>query len=523
MHARRCLVLSLAALTSCARLDDTLSDEPSDDSVADNAPDVDDEEVADGEVPAGEVTDGQSVAAVDTESDTLGQLDEEPFDEATDLLASAADDQAADPADPADLGTPGFEADDELAEADVATSSGDNIGLDPEPVVAAAKIPTPIKYILVIVKENHTFDNYFTGFPDADTVTHAEKYNRKTHTRTRITRPIAPDHTLKSSPNHSHRFALDAYRGGHMDGFSVNPTSTPYIRYTETALPAYWTYAKDYVLADHFFSTTLGPSSPGHEVFWFSRSTSLDNAKCHLAGGKGCGVGCTGNHLSITSFNPTTGTTKSVKPCFDLPSLPDHLPNNFTWFDYGGQMAKQIKSQEHVSEKAHFASTPTLLADIKADKLHNLMIAHVSGGAYSEHPPESPCKGENFTVDVINAAMKLPEWNEMAIVVTWDDWGGFYDHVQPTVHHAKNGAVFGNGFRLPLLVISPYARKGVVLHTRTEQASVPKLVEQLWGMKLMSTKNAHARDGVAGSLLGAFDFNQKPRAGIHMSKRTCPK
>ncbi|MEO6419128.1 MAG: alkaline phosphatase family protein, partial [Polyangiaceae bacterium] len=158
-----------------------------------------------------------------------------------------------------------------------------------------------------------------------------------------------------------------------------------------------------------------------------------------------------------------------------------------------------------------------------AGKISNLTIAHLSGGNISEHPPLGPCEGENFSVEVINAAMKLPQWKEMAIVVTWDDWGGFYDHVKPRVHKCKNGKVMQGGFRLPLIIISPYAKKGHVLKSHTEQASVPRLVEELWGMKFMSTRNKHARDGSAGSLMGAFDFTQPPRPPLLLTPRpVCP-
>jgi phospholipase C len=306
-----------------------------------------------------------------------------------------------------------------------------------------------------------------------------------------------------------------------MDGFSTNPGHTPYMRYRESQIPSYWKYARNFVLADHFFSESLAPSSPGHEVFWFGRSTTIDNPTCHLKDGKGCGVGCEGNHLTATAFNPKTGVEHKVKPCFDLPSLPDHLPKKFTWIDYGGQMAKQIKSQRNVSA-SHYGSSKQLLRDMKNGVVHNLMIAHLSGGEISEHPPEGPCKGERFSVDVINAAMKLPEWKHMAIIVTWDDWGGFYDHVRPHVHKTDNGSIYGRGFRLPVIIISPYAKKGAVLHDVTEQASIPKLVEQLWGMKYMSTRNANARDGAAGSLMGAFDFTQQPRPAMELPTRSCP-
>jgi phospholipase C len=486
-------------------------------------------DAADPELDAAD--DDAALADFDAADDATAadEIDEPALDPALALAADQADQRAAEPADEADtLASNGAaDSDDEAwldgeeapdSDADVATTA---TTADAAAVAAAAKLPTPIRHVLIIVKENHTFGNYFTGFPDAATTTHAFKFNKKTGKRVRILRPIAPPDELASGPGHSHATALAAYRNGHMDGFSVNPGKTPYIRYTKQQIPFYWKYASQFVLADHMFSTTLGPSSPGHEVFWFARSTTLDNPTCHLPGGKGCGSGCLGTHLSATTFNPTTGTTRTVKPCFDLPSLPDHLPTGFTWFDYGGQHAKQIKSQAHVSQAAHYGSTPQLLRDLRAGKLHNLMIAHVTGDV-SEHPRQGPCKGERFTVDVVNAAMQLPQWKHMAIVVTWDDWGGFYDHVAPPVRKARNGKRFGSGFRLPLIVISPFAKKGVVLHRRTEQASVPRLVEELWGMRFMTARNAHARDGIAGSLLGAFDFSQTPRPPLLLTRRSCP-
>jgi phospholipase C len=445
-----------------------------------------------------------------------------------DVEASMLDDLASQPADdvpPGDEGTAPPEDDDSddtgTADAEAPTADAAEAGAEGADAVDDVAFDPKIKYILVIVKENHTFDNYFTGFPGAEWSKTAIRWNSHTHRDEEFTRPFAPDGKLPTAPEHGHGIALDAWRAGHMDGFSVNHGMTPYMRYRESQIPAYWKYAKNFVLADNFFSESLAPSAPGHETFWFARSTTIDDGKCHLPGGVGCGKGCESNHFTATTFNPRTGVERSVKPCFDLPSLPDHLPSHYTWVDYGGQMAKQIKSQRHVSAD-HYESTPKLLADMKVGKLHNLMIAHISGGPYSEHPPQGPCVGENYTVDVINAAMQLPQWKHMAIIVTWDDWGGLYDHVKPKVQHALDGRVFGRGFRLPLLVISPYAKHGVVLHTRTEQASVPRLVEELWKMKFMTERNAHARDGVAGSLKDAFDFSQPPRDPVLLQTRTCP-
>src|ERR1044071_720017 len=272
--------------------------------------------------------------------------------DAADLAAQQADELAAQPpvdVDAADLVTSDVDDEDEaeFAEQEQADTDDDAVAAtdelvddivstDPDAPNAVASIPSKIRYVLVIVKENHTFDNYFTGFPGATSSAHAFKLDKQTARSVRFVRPLAPPDTLASGPGHTHGKAIAAYRNGHMDGFSVNPGKTPYIRYTEDQLPAYWKYARQFGLADDFLSTSLAPSAPGHEVFWFSRSTTIDNPKCHLANKADCGHGCPGNHLTATAFNPRTGVERKVKPCFDLPSLPDHLPPDYTWIDYGG-------------------------------------------------------------------------------------------------------------------------------------------------------------------------------------------
>jgi phospholipase C len=391
--------------------------------------------------------------------------------------------------------------------------------VSPDAPIADAATGPQIKYVMVLVKENHTFDNYFSGVPGAESATSAKLSNGTTKKLT-----VAPDGDLPGDTCHANSCGFNAYDDGKMDGFDTNGNATqPFMHYTEQQIPNYWQLAKNFVLADHFFSTTLGPSTPGHAVFWNARSLSLDNADCPDGGACG-GFGCiAGKDTTITTYNQDDCTTKTVFPCFDVPTLADHLPQGFTWMDYGGAIALMTKSVIGMPNyQSHFKSGPNLLIDLENKKISNLTIAHLSAGAASEHPPSAPCEGENETIQIINAAMALPEWKEMAIVVTWDDWGGWYDHVAPTVHKCKNGKIFNTGFRLPAIIVSPYAKQGYVLKTPAEQASVPRLVEELWKMDFMTTRDAHARDGTAGSLLGAFDFTQAPRDPIPLKTRTCP-
>jgi phospholipase C len=379
-------------------------------------------------------------------------------------------------------------------------------------------IPSKIRYVMVLVKENHTFDNYFTDFPGAESSKTAKLPNGKT-----MTRKQAPTELMKDIC-HSNACGQTAYDDGKMDNFGSKDPDRPYYFYSEKQIPNYWQYARNFVLADHMFSTTLGPSTPGHAVFWTGQSLVLDNAKCEKDGGECKGAGCkAGADVRITSYDPDQCTTKRVAPCFDVPSLTDHLPDGFTWSNYGGPISQMVKSvAADPGYAAHYRKQDELLKDLQAGMVANLTIGHLWSGEVSEHPAAYPCDGENFTVDIINAAMKLPQWKEMAIVITWDDWGGWYDHVAPPVRKCKNGQIFQAGFRIPAIIVSPYAKKGFVLKAPAEQASVPRLVEELWGMKFMTERDPHARDGVSGSLMEAFDFNQTPRDPLILQKHACP-
>jgi phospholipase C len=119
----------------------------------------------------------------------------------------------------------------------------------------------------------------------------------------------------------------------------------------------------------------------------------------------------------------------------------------------------------------------------------------------SDHPEYSMCWGENWTTQVVNAIMRSPMWKDTAIFITWDDYGGFYDHVPP-----PQVDDFGFGIRVPLLMISPYARQGYVDHTPGEFSSILRFIEDNWGL----TQLTH-RDTDADNLTEAFDFTQDPR------------
>jgi len=397
----------------------------------------------------------------------------------------------------------------------------------------ASPVTSPIKYIVVIVKENHSFDNYFTGFPGAESSKTA-----KLHDGTTITRPKAPDGALKGDMSHSHTSAVKDYDNGKMDGFDTIVSDQPHrplYYYAESQIPNYWAYARSFALFDHFFSTLAGPSSPGHFAVITGQTPHYGNPDCS-DGTDDCGHGCVDPTpaLFVPTYNHKTGKTSTAPACFKVPSVIDHLPAGMTWRTYAGGTAPNSSNTAFnlvdsvggnaTVRKDHFRSYAQLHADLTSGNQANFTHIDVSSApnGASEHPPAAPCEGENFTVNIINEIMQGPHWNETAIIVTWDDFGGWYDHVKPTVEMLTNGTFFNSGFRIPALVISPYAVTGVV-KTHTEHASVPKLVEELWGLPMMSATDPNARDGSAGSMMGAFDFTQAPKPPLVLQTRTCPQ
>jgi phospholipase C len=377
----------------------------------------------------------------------------------------------------------------------------------------------PIKYIVVIVKENHTFDNYFAGFPGADSSLTAKMSTGKV-----IPRPAAPKGGLLHDVSHSHASAMTAFRAGAMDGFDLvaganygtPPDEYTYIHYTESQLPNYWKLARTFVLADHFFSSTFGPSFPGHFAVTAGFNVSLDNPKC------GCGGTCT-----VPVFDPKTCAISDAVPCWDAPSLIEELPKGFTWAEYGVSTwlsNKGVSQMPNVA--ANFRNRTQFNGDVRSPKQPNLMVLHVQG-TVSEHPPAigtgplQMCPGENDSVDILTAIMNGPHWNETAVLLLWDDWGGFYDSVKPPAAKCPNGDYMTPGFRLPLLIISPFAKPGYVLKTETEQTSIVRLVEDLWHMPRMAPKDSRIHDDTVGSLMGAFDFHQAPIPPLSLPVRDC--
>jgi phospholipase C len=393
-----------------------------------------------------------------------------------------------------------------------------------------AVAPIPIQHVVVVVKENHTFDNYFGSFPGAEGASVCQ-----TSTGT-ITCPHAPDSTPRDLC-HEHSCALTAWNQGAMNGWdqvsgtSVNGDELAYAQYHESDIPNYWQYARQFALADHFFANVLGPSFPGHMMVLAAQANwAIDNPTTNLLWPY---WGCDEPFWSTVSVLDKGGpNTKSVFPCFNIPSIPDLLPASVSWKFYGTNfylfpenwsMFDAISGIRNTGQWSHIVNESQVASDIAHHTLPAVSWL-VDQDLADEHPGVGGvCAGENWTVSHLNLLMQSDYWRSTVILFTMDDFGGWYDHVAPPRQYGGDAThPYGLGFRLPLIAISPYARPHYVFKDVAEQASIPRFIERVFGVTTtLSALDPAAQDGQANDLMGMFDFTQAPQPPLVLPTRWC--
>lgn len=371
-----------------------------------------------------------------------------------------------------------------------------------------------ISHMIFIVKENRSFDNYFGTFPGVDGATSGE-----TSTGTVVPLGQTPDATGVDLC-HSWDCAHEAIDNGKMDGFNlfspvVNGALLSYTQLSQSQIPNYWNYAKTYVLADHMFSSLAGPSFPNH---LYTIASQSGGAIGNPNGSWGCDAAST---VTVKVLN-SNGTTSNQYPCFDFQTLADLLQAaNVPWKYYAPGQGQSGYIWSAFNAIRHIRMGPLWTQDVIPDTqfVADAMAGNlpavswlVTSGAQSEHPPASSCQGENWTVDQVNAVMQGPDWSSSVIFITWDDFGGFYDHVPP-----PDLDQYGLGPRVPLLIISPFAKPGYISHTTYEFSSFLRLVEERYGLSTLT-----ARDQTANDMTDSLDFSQKPLPPSILTPRTCP-
>ena len=430
--------------------------------------------------------------------------------------------------------------------------------------VAAAQ-PFPIQHIVIIMQENRSFDSYFGTFPGADGIPMQGGVPTVCVPDPDTGQCVAPYHDGNDrnlGGPHGAQFATADIDGGQMDGFIASehlgrktacagfgdPTClqennglTDVMGYHDQRdIPNYWTYAQQYVLQDRMFEPNASWSLPAHLFTvsaWSARCPSDDPMSCtnEVETPSGTAYLLTGENsprrttlpkpryawTDITYLLHQAGVSwgyyldQGTEPdceddamfCEAKPQSPNvpWIWNPLPWFTTVQQDGELANIQPHAN----------FYAAARAGTLPAVSWV-IPDGHDSEHPPNLVSDGQAYVTSVINAVMESPNWSSTAIFLTWDDWGGFYDHVAPPTVDEN-----GYGLRVPGLVISPYARQGVIDHQTLSFDAYLKFIEDvlLSSQRLDPATDGRpdrrptVREAVAGlgDLMRDFDFTQAPR------------
>ncbi|MCI4351284.1 MAG: hypothetical protein L3K15_07215 [Thermoplasmata archaeon] len=383
---------------------------------------------------------------------------------------------------------------------------GASLTLIRAPTVTTHLVPglfTHLNHIVMVVMENHAYDNYFgtyclvtsaacptvaNGLPSGvclpRNLTNATQGCVRPFSQTALSTGDIP-HTWV--PSHI------AYDSGRMDGFlpaENNTTTLGY--YNGTTIPVYWDMAQQFGLGDAFFSSALTYSLPNH---WYIVAAASPASVLHLAPGGFKTFNL--RHLYLNQSNATPTITEELAthpavswkyyewPLVTYPAainiLGDAMPGSA--YAIWNPLAARSESYELGS---HFASRPQFFSDVANGSLPNLAWI-VPPGSSSDHPPANLTDGQDFVASIVNSVAQSEYWNSTAIFVTWDDYGGFYDHVAPP--QLDNN---GLSFRVPLIVISPWTHAGFVSHATTTFESILHLMEVRFGLGCLTARDCNA-------------------------------
>ncbi len=384
-----------------------------------------------------------------------------------------------------------------------------------------------IEHVVYIVQENRSFNNLFMGYPGAYTVTSGKDSKGETI----ALKPVRLAFQYQIDHSSAAMFAACDGTGKlpgtkcRMDGFDKEyandgPQRIKYPQYVyvpQGDSKPYWDMAHEWVLADRMFQSQLDESFVGHQYTIAAQAQS----SVDLPGGPwGCLPGPSDSVDTITEKR-TYG--KLELPCFDYQTLGDELDDaGISWRFYSskydtpssgfGAVWSSYQAVKHIYDGPDWAQdviTPQkkFLTDVPAGKLASFTwITPIC--ANSDHVNCGGGFGPSWVAALVNTIGRSKFWSSTAIFVQWDDWGGLYDPVAPPFKDYD-----GLGFRVPLLVISPYAKKNYVTHVQYETASVLRFAENLFGLGRLAAADRRATSPAHD----CFDFTQKPRPFVPIS------
>lgn len=358
-----------------------------------------------------------------------------------------------------------------------------------------------IDHIIFVVQENHSFDNYFGTYPGADGFPKLSSGQSLPGCSPNLApfhystvQPPNLDHSWKNRgwPKQRATLPFSDLIGKTQGSYACTHAALGF--FDGRDIPNYWAYAQHFTLADHFFSSLMGPTMPN---------------RFYTVAGQSDGV--------------ITNVSKPPPDGFDVVSLPQVLSaHGISWKYYVGAQDPQAFSpfnplpgirafHQNPGLRSHLVRNTQYFQDLRQGTLPAVSWL-APDMAESEHPPGDIQVGMWYVTSVVNALMESPYWNDSVVIVTYDEAGGFYDHVVPPLVDQ-----YGFGERIPALIISPYARAGVVDHTVYSHASVLRLIENRFDLASIGKREAEAN-----SIGTALNLRQRPLAPFEITQPLAP-
>ena len=387
---------------------------------------------------------------------------------------------------------------------------------------ASHRLTSKIQHVVIIFQENRTTNDLFNFLAGANTVRQGKNSSGQT---------VQLQPRLLTAPydiSHAHIAFTTEYAGGAMDGFdlvgsSCNKGATcppkdirAYGYVPEHEVEPYYVMARRYTFGNNMFQTNEGPSFPAHQYILSGTSTESDGSQLRasenpLTPQKKITGGCDSPQGSLVKLIDQYGNeNQTTYPCFDRNSLIQlvEAQPGLSWHYYqahlgaglweGPDAIKPVWSSPQFSTDV-VAPPSQVLNDTDAGNLASVVWVTPTS-AESDHAGITDGSGPSWVASVVNKIGQSKYWNTTAIFVTWDDWGGWYDPVAPQIFNS-----YELGFRVPLIVISPYAKQHYISTVQHEFGSILKFTEEQFNLGSLGTTDVRADD-----LADCFNFSKSP-------------
>jgi len=408
------------------------------------------------------------------------------------------------------------------------------------------KIPLGvIQHVIIIFQENRTPDNLFHDpvliARGADIA--SSGVNSLGQTIPLTAAPLGMDYDL----DHSHPAFVAMYDGGKMDGadkvrvscdkgaIPCPPPNAQFVYVPASDVAPYYQMAEQYAFGDRMFQTNEGPSFPAHQFILSGTSAPTASSNLFAAENPPSGnAGCIAPPGALVNMiDPSGNESSKIYPCFEHPTLTDELDaKEISWRYYAPNAGSIWTAPDAIQHMCGPSATPPNATACTGSEWVNHVVLYTNGnhhpiltdinnkqlpavswvipsGQNSDHPGAvGNTGGPSWVASIVNAIGGSSYWSNTTIIVTWDDWGGLYDHVPPPKvleNCSEWGCGYVYGFRVPLIVISPYAKVGYISHVNHDFGSILKFVEQVYGLGSLGYA-----DVPADNLSDCFSFSQTP-------------